>query len=82
MSTWVIVIIIAAVAAVVLIALLVWEQMQRRRLRDKFGPEYERTVKDRTAATTRVILSSGPLDQPCAVCGRPATIEVAWGRAY
>ena len=47
MSTWVIVIIIiAAVAAVVLIALLVWEQMQRRRLRDKFGPEYERTVKD------------------------------------
>src|SRR6267143_4114096 len=44
--------------------------------------EDERTVKDRTTATTRVILSSGPLDQPCAVCGRPATIEVAWGRAY
>jgi prolyl-tRNA synthetase len=44
--------------------------------------EDERTVKDRTTATTRVILTSGRPDQPCAVCGRPATVEVAWGKAY
>jgi prolyl-tRNA synthetase len=44
--------------------------------------EDERTVKDRTTATTRVILSSGGLDQPCAICGRPAVMEVAWGKAY
>jgi prolyl-tRNA synthetase len=44
--------------------------------------EDERTVKDRTTATTRVILSSGKPEDPCAVCGRPATVEVAWGKAY
>jgi prolyl-tRNA synthetase len=45
--------------------------------------EDERIVKDRTTATTRVILSgpAGP-EQPCAVCGRPATVEVAWGKSY
>jgi prolyl-tRNA synthetase len=43
----------------------------------------ERTVKHRTTATTRVILSaSAREDQPCAVCGRPATVEVAWGKSY
>jgi len=46
-------------------------------------PEDERTVTDRTKATTRVILSaSGQPEQPCAICGRPATVEVAWGKAY
>src|SRR6202140_3901057 len=45
--------------------------------------EDERTVKDQTSATTRVILpGSGLGDQRCAVCGRPATMEVAWGKAY
>jgi len=45
--------------------------------------EDERTVKDRTTATTRVILgASGPAAQPCGICGRPATVEVAWGKAY
>jgi prolyl-tRNA synthetase len=45
--------------------------------------EDERTVKDRTTATTRVILpASGLAEQRCAICGRPATIEVAWGKAY
>jgi prolyl-tRNA synthetase len=45
--------------------------------------EDERTVKDQTTATTRVILpGSGGGDQRCAVCGRPATMEVAWGKAY
>ena len=45
--------------------------------------EDERTVKDRTTATTRVILgASGPAAQPCAICGRPASVEVAWGKAY
>jgi prolyl-tRNA synthetase len=43
--------------------------------------EDERTVSDRTTATTRVILS-GRADGPCAVCGRPASLEVAWGKAY
>ena len=45
-------------------------------------PEDERTVKERTTATTRVILPSGQPDQSCAVCGRPATMDVAWGKAY
>jgi prolyl-tRNA synthetase len=45
--------------------------------------EDERTVTDRTKATTRVILSaSGHPEQPCAICGRPATVEVVWGKAY
>ncbi len=45
--------------------------------------EDERIVKDRTTATTRVILSgSTNLNKPCAVCGRPATVEVAWGKSY
>jgi len=48
MSTLVVVIIvIAAVAALVLITLLVRQELRRRHLREKFGPEYERTVKDR-----------------------------------
>jgi prolyl-tRNA synthetase len=45
--------------------------------------EDERTVKDRTTATTRVIL--GDLrgkETACTICGRPATVEVAWGKAY
>jgi len=45
--------------------------------------EDERIVKERTTATTRVIL--GPASgagQPCAICGQPATVEVAWGKAY
>jgi prolyl-tRNA synthetase len=44
--------------------------------------EDERTVKERTTATTRVILSFGGPEQPCAICGRPAAMEVAWGKAY
>src|SRR6202011_488564 len=44
--------------------------------------EDEQTVKERTTATTRVILASGGAEHPCAVCGRPATMEVAWGKAY
>jgi len=44
--------------------------------------EDERTVKDRTTATTRVILSPRGPERPCAVCGRPATMDVAWGKAY
>jgi prolyl-tRNA synthetase len=44
--------------------------------------EDERTVKDRTTATTRVILSSEVSGQSCGICGRPATMEVAWGKAY
>jgi prolyl-tRNA synthetase len=45
--------------------------------------EDERTVKQRTTATTRVVLAGSP--QPasrCAVCGRPAMAEVAWGKTY
>lgn len=45
--------------------------------------EDELIVKDRTTATTRVILSgSGRPEAACAVCGRPAVMEVAWGKAY
>jgi prolyl-tRNA synthetase len=43
----------------------------------------ELTVKARTGgATTRVILGRATADQRCAICGRPATVEVAWGKAY
>jgi prolyl-tRNA synthetase len=45
--------------------------------------EDERTVSQRTTATTRVILAgSGGVGRPCAVCGRPASLEVVWGKAY
>jgi hypothetical protein len=42
----VIIIDIAVVVAVVLIALLVRRESQRRHLREKFGPEYERAVQE------------------------------------
>jgi prolyl-tRNA synthetase len=45
--------------------------------------EDERTVSDRTKATTRVILAgSEGKGRPCAICGQPATVEVVWGKAY
>ena len=45
--------------------------------------EDERTVSQRTTATTRVILAgSSGKGRPCAVCGRLATVEVVWGKAY
>ncbi|HEV2013773.1 MAG TPA: proline--tRNA ligase [Candidatus Dormibacteraeota bacterium] len=47
------------------------------------GEEDERTVNDQTKATTRVIVAgSEGKGRPCAVCGRPATVEVVWGKAY
>jgi prolyl-tRNA synthetase len=47
------------------------------------GAEDERAVTDRTKATTRVILpGSVRPGQVCAICGQPATVEVAWGKAY
>jgi prolyl-tRNA synthetase len=43
----------------------------------------EAAVKEKTGgATTRVILGEVSGGQRCAVCGRPATVEVAWGKAY
>jgi prolyl-tRNA synthetase len=45
--------------------------------------EDEVAVKERTGATTRVILpKTGEGEQACAVCGRPAATDVAWGKAY
>jgi prolyl-tRNA synthetase len=45
--------------------------------------EDEQTVKEKTTATTRVILpGSGGPSVVCAICGRPAVTEVAWGKAY
>ncbi len=45
--------------------------------------ECERTVSQRTTATSRIILGDGPkADARCAVCGRPATTEVVWAKAY
>ena len=45
--------------------------------------EDERIVKERTTATTRVILS-GPTapEERCAVCGGRATTQVVWGKSY
>jgi hypothetical protein len=44
MSATGIVVTIVVVAAVVAIAVLVWQLMRRRRLQQRFGPEYDRTV--------------------------------------
>jgi hypothetical protein len=47
MSTGSIVIIVIVVVVILaVVALVLRPQMQRRRLRDKFGPEYDRTVSD------------------------------------
>jgi prolyl-tRNA synthetase len=43
----------------------------------------EVTVQKRTTGvTTRVILGDRRPTGACAVCGRPATVEVVWGKAY
>ncbi|TME46191.1 MAG: proline--tRNA ligase [Chloroflexi bacterium] len=45
--------------------------------------EDEIKVKGATSgATTRVVLGKLDGQQRCAICGRPATLEVAWGKAY
>ncbi len=45
--------------------------------------EDERTVTDRTKATTRVLMpGSVRPGQVCAICGQPAAGEVVWGKAY
>src|SRR5438552_4297487 len=45
--------------------------------------EDEATVKERTTATTRVSLPGpGRPEGACAICGRPAVTDVAWGKAY
>jgi prolyl-tRNA synthetase len=46
-------------------------------------PEDEAQVKKETAATTRVVLQQAPASgASCAICGRPAAVEVVWGKAY
>ena len=42
----------------------------------------ELKVKELTTATTRVILDGERPAGTCAVCGRPATATVVWGKAY
>ncbi len=49
MEAWQIVLIIAAAAVIVLGALAIWLNRRRRRsseLRERFGPEYQRTVRE------------------------------------
>src|SRR5579864_120699 len=46
------------------------------------SPEDEALVKERTTATTRVILAKPADPAACAICGRPASVEVAWGKRY
>lgn len=46
-------------------------------------PEDEAIVKRETTATTRLIPRGSRVpDSPCAICGRPATTEVVWAKAY
>ncbi|WP_158890910.1 hypothetical protein [Amycolatopsis anabasis] len=48
MPTWLLVVIILiAIAVLGAVTWLVTLELQRKRLRDRFGPEYERTVRDR-----------------------------------
>jgi len=43
----------------------------------------EKLVADRSGATTRVIpVEAARPAGPCAVCGKPATSEVVWAKAY
>ncbi|GAA4604564.1 hypothetical protein GCM10023195_15580 [Actinoallomurus liliacearum] len=44
------VIVIVAVLVVAALGLFVWRQQQRRRLRERFGPEYDRTVERHNSA--------------------------------
>lgn len=44
--TWVVVV-VAAVVAILAVCYLVAQQQRRRRLQERFGPEYERTLRDR-----------------------------------
>jgi hypothetical protein len=44
MDAWVWIIIAAVIVAIVVIAVLAWRRARRRRLRDTFGPEYERAM--------------------------------------
>ena len=47
------------------------------------SPDDEARVKQQTTATTRVILNRPVPEEPtCAICGRPATSEVVWAKAY
>jgi hypothetical protein len=46
MDAWVWIIVGAVVVAIVVIAVLSWLQVRRKRLRDTFGPEYERAVAE------------------------------------
>src|ERR687898_1912698 len=46
MDAWVWIVIAIAALAIVVIAVLAWLQTRRRRLRETFGPEYERAMAD------------------------------------
>ena len=48
------------------------------------SPEDEaRVQKEAQGVTTRVLVpGSGPPTSGCAICGKPATTEVVWARAY
>jgi prolyl-tRNA synthetase len=47
------------------------------------GEDEQAVQKETGGATTRVILrETPPANAACAVCGRPATLEVVWGKAY
>ncbi|MGK8523878.1 hypothetical protein ACRS6B_21080 [Nocardia asteroides] len=44
---WAIIVVIAIVVVAALVAFLVWPTLRSRRLRRRFGPEYDRTVRER-----------------------------------
>jgi hypothetical protein len=44
MDAWVWIIIAVVIVAIVVVAVLAWQQVQRKRLRDTFGPEYDRAM--------------------------------------
>jgi hypothetical protein len=46
MDAWLWIIIVAVLVAIVVIAFFAWLQVRRRRLRDTFGPEYERALAE------------------------------------
>ncbi len=46
MSTSTLIVVIIAIVVIVAIVWLLWRQRRSRQLREKFGPEYERTVRE------------------------------------
>ncbi|WP_327327808.1 hypothetical protein OG735_38705 [Streptomyces sp. NBC_01210] len=83
-TTWTIVIIVVAVIVVVLVALAVRSMAQRRRLQERFGPEYERTVeaKDSRRAAERDLTAREKRHENLEIRALPSTVRDRYARDW